>query len=897
MILVWMMIVGLMGFVVFVSCVLAARCIITSHFFLLCGDCHGYFLGEYSSTSWVARRTTCTLLKQQRHQQQPHQQQQRRRFWGGGDDIGGGGGTTMGMSCFVPSRPLASSQRVVAAPLAGRPLLLTNQEAAFYNDCDPRYRRRLTILSSSSSSSSSSSLSMMEESGDSDDEKEEEDPFPSACSALGLSTGQQYDLIQALVTAGLLEQRYTNGGGSGDNGINSHLLRTVARDYFFESSSSSSSSSQQPMASTMFTKTLQDDFCLTPLQAHLCRAVTWHILKQQQLQQQQENGDGASMITIRSERTINYNENSRRVDKIVPMLSINGLTSAPVKVKTNGVTSIRPQHLADNADRDETNGNQGANNNSKKPKRPLYKQVILDTKTQQRKRYSSSFNIINNDNSTTKSSQNIPQDYGLHRDLTIVQQAHPILANELRDYYEYMTRPNTLQQERDPPLRAATADVYMRHARLFLGWYISSRTHNNDTSTSSSSSNNNYSTTFSPHDLSLDTIFPTPQKESVTALLDFMVWLRRERNIAVSYEANLWRGLIKLLKFRFRHYEASSGDGISSSGKDGSGGSGETVPAIRQARSWHRRAHQQSSKAPKQSNEDAKWLSWPQYLGVVQQMAGELQQMLTEYYNQGNTKQQSANISSSSNSADAGGDNSDPVVYTVQERRIATFYQKYLILAIFATVPDRQRTIRELEIGKSLVRIAAATNNDNTNDYDENKRHDVWCIKHAPDEYKTGGTYGERPPMYLTEVSDDIDVFLLDWRPCLCCLPHQQQQSSSQQPQQQHNFLFVQPRTGNPLTSDSVYQIVARQCYTYTGQRTNPHLLRDMIVTHVRESQQGVTEPQLEALALFMGHSVAVQRASYDRRTLTKKVAPAVNLIQQVNTQAQNNNNINKNRK
>jgi integrase len=147
--------------------------------------------------------------------------------------------------------------------------------------------------------------------------------------------------------------------------------------------------------------------------------------------------------------------------------------------------------------------------------------------------------------------------------------------------------------------------------------------------------------------------------------------------------------------------------------------------------------------------------------------------------------------------------------------------------------------------------------------------------------------------MYLTEVSHDIDVFLSDWRPCLCVHHHQQQQSSQQQ--HQHNFLFVQPRTGNPLTSDSVYQIVARQCYTYTGQRTNPHLLRDMIVTHVRESQQGVTEPQLEALALFMGHSVAVQRASYDRRTLTKKVAPAVNLIQQVNTQAQHNNNNNPN--
>ena len=93
--------------------------------------------------------------------------------------------------------------------------------------------------------------------------------------------------------------------------------------------------------------------------------------------------------------------------------------------------------------------------------------------------------------------------------------------------------------------------------------------------------------------------------------------------------------------------------------------------------------------------------------------------------------------------------------------------------------------------------------------------------------------------------------------------------------------LFVQPRTGNPLTQDSVYQIVARNCYNYTGKKTNPHLLRDMIVTHVRDSD--ASEKQLEALALYMGHSIQMQRTSYDRRTLKRKVAPAVELIQSVN--------------
>ena len=48
-----------------------------------------------------------------------------------------------------------------------------------------------------------------------------------------------------------------------------------------------------------------------------------------------------------------------------------------------------------------------------------------------------------------------------------------------------------------------------------------------------------------------------------------------------------------------------------------------------------------------------------------------------------------------------------------------------------------------------------------------------------------------------------------------------------------------------------------------SGKKTNPHLVRDMIVTHLKTS--GASEQELEALALFMGHSQAMQRSTYDR--------------------------------
>jgi len=59
-----------------------------------------------------------------------------------------------------------------------------------------------------------------------------------------------------------------------------------------------------------------------------------------------------------------------------------------------------------------------------------------------------------------------------------------------------------------------------------------------------------------------------------------------------------------------------------------------------------------------------------------------------------------------------------------------------------------------------------------------------------------------------------------------------------------------------------------------------------MIVTHVRNSN--ASEKELEALALYMGHSLSMQRTSYDRRTAEQKVAPAVNLLRSVNELANN---------
>jgi hypothetical protein len=400
-------------------------------------------------------------------------------------------------------------------------------------------------------------------------------------------------------------------------------------------------------------------------------------------------------------------------------------------------------------------------------------------------------------------------EYGLPRNCAL---QYPLLAAELDDFSTFMTQPSTDSQEN--PVRPATAEVYLRHAKLFLGWYV--HEHN----------------AVDPRELSIYNVIPTKEKESADSFISFLLWLRKTRHISVSYEANLLRGLTKLLKFRFRKDSTADpayGDK-----------SFDDIPVVRELRKLHREANKRQAVAPRSSEEGRKWLSWPEYLGVVQTTKQEVLALLEEHR--------------ASGEKDPPADDADGGAYSPMHRKIATAFQKYLILAIFANVPDRQRTIRELEIGRSFVKDGQSN---------------TWCIKHAPEDYKTGDTYGERPSMYLPEVlTASIDDFIKRWRPCF---------------RPKHNFLFCQVRTGNPLTQDSVYQSVARSCYKHTGKRTNPHLLRDMIVTHVRESSDA-SEQQLEALALYMGHSIQIQRASYDRRTLAKKVAPAVELMQHVNS-------------
>lgn len=417
-------------------------------------------------------------------------------------------------------------------------------------------------------------------------------------------------------------------------------------------------------------------------------------------------------------------------------------------------------------------------------KKPLFKSVVVNNKAKQR-----------HSNAPDQHNYGLPSNY---------KKIYPNLAKELDDFLDFMITPSASVQE--SPIRKTTATVYIRHAKLFLGWYRQKIGLENGNDS-----------------LTINDIFPNKEATSAQPIIDFILWLRRTRDISDSYEANMLRGLTKLLKYRYRNESTADPSYGEKSFSD--------IPVVRELRKLHRDANRRQTLSPRSSEEDRKWLDWDEYLRVVQLLKEDVEGEIQKYEAM---KRGTKTV-------------------TAVERRIATKFQSYLILSFFSCVPDRQRTFRELEMGKTFLR---------------DSKMDCWVIKHGPEHYKTGSTYGDRPPLVMAqELTPAIDDFLERWRPCL---------------NPTGNHFFVQPRTGNAFTQDTVYSVVARSCYKHTGKKTNPHLLRDMIVTHVRDSD--ASEKELEALALYMGHSINMQRNSYDRRTMEQKVAPAVELLRNVNT-------------
>ena len=214
------------------------------------------------------------------------------------------------------------------------------------------------------------------------------------------------------------------------------------------------------------------------------------------------------------------------------------------------------------------------------------------------------------------------------------------------------------------------------------------------------------------------------------------------------------------------------------------------------------------------SDERLKWLEWDEYLNLVQRLKSEC----SPKNHLGQSRSPSA---------------------------VAWSVQKYLIFGILSCVPDRQRTLRELRIGRTLF-----------------KEGDKWVIRHGPNDYKTGKDYGVRPPLIIApHLYSTLENFI----------EHHRKELNPT-----HDFLFTR-KNGQQFDAQGIYRLFTSASMRLTGKRMNPHLIRDLVVTHLRGTD--ASERQLEALAIYMGHSLQMQKSTYDKRTVEAKVAPAVDLL------------------
>lgn len=314
------------------------------------------------------------------------------------------------------------------------------------------------------------------------------------------------------------------------------------------------------------------------------------------------------------------------------------------------------------------------------------------------------------------------------------------------------------------------------------------------------------------------------QLDDIDIAYNYTDWLREERQVCPKTEIQALVALLQVAKFL--HYKESDQQQCQLLNK-----TYVDIPIINEIRNLICLTNERVQTSSRVADEAVKWLDWPEYLACVEYLKKDC----SIYTSDGQPR---------------------------TERAIAHSYKRYLVAAFLAYMPpDRQRTLRELELGRTLVRGTVKNNIFSPND---NGR---WYIKLGADDYKTGKAYKEQISEVPEIIYPELEDWLNRWRPVL---------------NPSHKFVFCQ-LDGKPYTSSAMYQLFRHAIYRASavlfnhGKALNPHLVRSMAITHfIRE---GATEQQMDAMSIGMKHSRDAQKRDYDRRSQEEKLAPAQQMM------------------
>lgn len=207
------------------------------------------------------------------------------------------------------------------------------------------------------------------------------------------------------------------------------------------------------------------------------------------------------------------------------------------------------------------------------------------------------------------------------------------------------------------------------------------------------------------------------------------------------------------------------------------------------------------------------------------------------------------------------------------ESAVMASWQRYLIIAILTYCPIRQSEIRHLQFNVNLFREA-----------------DGYWIRWSPAEHKTGSKTGKSrdfPLMLPEEITADLDIWIQQWQPKakeiatdldkwleFWIKPNdpiervQKYREIWKKVSFEDNLVFFSMGSrpclesfGAMWTASHLGGLVTKAIYRLTGQRTSPHIFRNIAITHQR--QHGDPAQRI-ALAEVMGHDPLTADKIYD---------------------------------
>ncbi|MBI4783271.1 MAG: hypothetical protein HY785_18415 [Oscillatoriophycideae cyanobacterium NC_groundwater_1537_Pr4_S-0.65um_50_18] len=399
------------------------------------------------------------------------------------------------------------------------------------------------------------------------------------------------------------------------------------------------------------------------------------------------------------------------------------------------------------------------------------------------------------------------------------------LNRELDELFRFMVEPDLFESS-GSIIRPISARSYIESIKRFLGWMYRFRV-----------------PTIPLEDLHLQVIIPssglvngTPQDtKAVRAILRdvvaYLAWHRRRgtatRSVILFVQACLW-----VAKFLYGD-QSSTPIFFESSSKRTIGY--QDIPVIVALRDLLVDKNQETKLEPPVADQSKKWLDWRDFLEVVEQL----------------------------------GQNCSPIGSNGCKRSpsaIAAARQRFLIVGLLSGFPDRQRTFRELSVGRTLF-----------------NRNGIWQVEHEAKDLKVAAFAkdGKREVELPSWFYGELEAWLFgfedeqgNWQGWIS--PTGQRLGWRAVFNPNHDFVFSQ-KNGKPFSRSTLCNLVRSAVYSLTGQACTPHLVRDMIVTSLME--RGVPEHVMEAFAYMMAHSRETQRKSYDRRSQKNKMRPAMEMM------------------